>query len=237
MPLTHLPSITFFAVPDTALKHGRDLHDDHGSQYESLITTAFPSSPFQREDLLSVFGTASPDIRTIFNAIDTIDTNLLLGHKDKGEGDGGDGDGDHDEPDHGDPDKDKERRKKMIKYIVNAVLQYHVLPYEANDHDLRYNTTYRTNLKVPVAFGGHSQRVRVSNKYKKKKVQTFLNGRSKVVVSNVKAKNGLIHVVDHPIIPPGPVFQELFLFPHFFSTFVSYATTSAYHVIRSSEQP
>ena len=236
MPANDLASITFFAVPDTALKHGRDLHDDHGSQYESLITTAFPSTPFQREDLLSVFGTASPDIRTIFNAIDTMDANLFHGHKNKGEGDDGDGDdhdgdgdGDHDEPDepgHDDPDKDKERRKKIIKYIVNAVLQYHVLPYEANIDDLRYNTTYPTHLKVPVAFGGHSQRVRVFNKYKKKKVQTFLNGRSKVVVSNVKAKNGLIHVVDHPIIPPGPVFQELFLFPHFFSTFVSCATTS-----------
>ena len=32
---------------------------------------------------------------------------------------------------------------------------------------------------------------------------------------------GVIHIVDHPVIPPPSIFQELFMFPHFFSTFVS----------------
>ncbi|KAJ3522756.1 hypothetical protein NMY22_g11754 [Coprinellus aureogranulatus] len=198
--------ITYFAVPDSAFRHGHDGHNEHAEQYDHLFNTALASSALHRDDLISALGSPTPDLLSIFEAIDTVGAN-------------GEDDDDPKDPHHDRPDKEK--RKKIIKYILNAVLQYHVLPYQADVDELRYNTTYPTNLKVPFAFGGHSQRVRVLHKYKKKRFDTFLNGRSKVVVSNVKAKNGLIHVVDHPIIPPGPVFQELFMFPHFFSTFTS----------------
>ncbi|KAF5324822.1 hypothetical protein D9611_004463 [Ephemerocybe angulata] len=204
-------SITFFAVPDTALHHGRDdsegeIHPTYREDYGRLFDVALADSSYERRDLVSAFGDPTPDFASIISAIDSVSDYSVAD----------DGDGDHD----GDDDERK-RRRKVIKYIVNAVLQYHVLPFEAKADGLLENNTYPTHLKVPHAMGGHHQRVRVSHKYKKHKVKTFLNHHSKIVVPDVQASNGYIHVINHPIIPPGPVFQELFLFQNYFSIFTS----------------
>jgi hypothetical protein len=45
----------------------------------------------------------------------------------------------------------------------------------------------------------------------------MVNFLTKVVRADVKAKNGIIHVINHPLLPPPTVFQELFLIPDVFS--------------------
>jgi uncharacterized surface protein with fasciclin (FAS1) repeats len=42
-----------------------------------------------------------------------------------------------------------------------------------------------------------------------------------VLVSDKKARNGVFHTLNHPLIPPPSIIDELFLFPDFFSTITS----------------
>lgn len=48
-----------------------------------------------------------------------------------------------------------------------------------------------------------------------------LNGYAKVLVSDRKASNGYFHTLNHPLLPPPSILDELFLFPDFFSTLTS----------------
>ncbi|WVN90921.1 uncharacterized protein L203_106166 [Cryptococcus depauperatus CBS 7841] len=48
-----------------------------------------------------------------------------------------------------------------------------------------------------------------------------LNFYAKIVASDRKASNGYFHAIDHPLLPPGSIFDETFLFPDCFSTLTS----------------
>jgi hypothetical protein len=119
-----------------------------------------------------------------------------------------------------DPSKDKERRKALIKMLVKAILFYHVVPKGTDIDSLTHNTTYATNLIVPdYALDHEALRVRVSTKIIPPSVQ--INFFSTVVKANIGAKNGVIHVINHPLFPPPSIFQELFLVPRIFGAVVS----------------
>lgn len=48
-----------------------------------------------------------------------------------------------------------------------------------------------------------------------------LNFYANVLVADIKSRNGYLHTLDHPLIPPGSIFEEAFLFPDTFSTLTS----------------
>lgn len=116
---------------------------------------------------------------------------------------------------------DEERRKKFIRILVKAILLYNVIPKEIALESLTHNTTYATKLVVPDnALDKEALRVRVSAKVLPPSIS--INFFSKVVRPNIGAKNGIIHVVNHPVLPPPSIFQELFLAPRIFGAVVSH---------------
>ena len=115
---------------------------------------------------------------------------------------------------------DDERRKKFIRILVKAILLYNVIPNEIALESLAHNTTYATKLIIPDnALDKEALRVRVSAKILPPSIA--INFFSKVVRPNIGAKNGIIHVVNHPVLPPPSIFQELFLAPRIFGAVVS----------------
>jgi Fasciclin domain len=141
---------------------------------------------------------------------------------------------DEDDPGHG-------GRKEMYRQIIKAILNYHVLPFGSFDAaSLAENTTWATNFIVPHIYGGHKQRimvtehvetVEVDKKKKKKKAKeetvTRINLYAKIEEADTKTENGYVHVVNHPLLPPPAIFQEVFLAQHFFSTFVCLTAISS----------
>lgn len=133
---------------------------------------------------------------------------------------------------------DHERRKKILRAILRSILNYHIVPATAYDiAGLGRNTTYLTRLKISGTYGGQPLRLRVSQNAIPP--STHINFFSSIVRPNVEATNGdsassmkahieylskhflgIIHEVDHPLLPPLSVFQELYMTPHFFSILV-----------------
>jgi uncharacterized surface protein with fasciclin (FAS1) repeats len=48
-----------------------------------------------------------------------------------------------------------------------------------------------------------------------------INFYAKVLTADVKARNGYIHTLDHPLLPPPSIFESAYLFPDFYSTATS----------------
>lgn len=109
-------------------------------------------------------------------------------------------------PDHG-------HDKKPPKEFIEALLKYHIgLGFYPAGRILFTHT-------IPTAhneswLGDHEQRLRVRVGLGGVRVN-FL---SKVVAANIFAKNGVIHGVDHIIIPPPMVGKIISIFPQRFST-------------------
>jgi uncharacterized surface protein with fasciclin (FAS1) repeats len=114
---------------------------------------------------------------------------------------------------------DPEKRKKIIKFILHVVLSYHLLDSEYDIEKLAANNTLPSHLKFHHLFEQQPIRLRVS----KTLIPpiTSINFFSKIFFANISATNGFVHVVSHPIIPPPPVFQELYLVPEHFSILTS----------------
>ncbi|KAI0798109.1 FAS1 domain-containing protein [Abortiporus biennis] len=121
-------------------------------------------------------------------------------------------------------DKDDEKRKEIFKKIIQAVLLYHILPAPLTTGDLAKNTTFPTSLILhDGSLDGESQRIKVVAlpKLINPSGSILINLYANIVVADIKALNGIIHVVDKPLLPPLSAFQALFLFSDFFSTFTS----------------
>lgn len=84
--------------------------------------------------------------------------------------------------------RERERRKKMLKLLIRAVLSYEVLPGAIDVYSLGNNITYATKLTIPGFLYGQPLRVRV--KQKLLPPSTNINFYSKVVYPNVQASNG-----------------------------------------------
>ncbi|KAI5460399.1 FAS1 domain-containing protein [Mariannaea sp. PMI_226] len=95
--------------------------------------------------------------------------------------------------------------KKAIQYHIGKgsyparrILSTHTLPTEYNEDSL----------------GGKPQRLRTSVGFSGVRINVY----SKVIVADFKAKNGIIHAVDHVLVPPPPVGLAISFFPSEFST-------------------
>lgn len=83
---------------------------------------------------------------------------------------------------------DDDKRKKIFKIILRAILSYHILPGTAYGvPELTSNVTYPTNLRIPGTFGGEPLRLRVTQSVVPPVVH--VNFFTKIV-RNFKATNG-----------------------------------------------
>jgi uncharacterized surface protein with fasciclin (FAS1) repeats len=119
-------------------------------------------------------------------------------------------------------DKD-EKRRRALKAIVTAILSYNLVPAAFTSTQLGSNSTYPTFL-IPRdgAFAKQNLRLRVASKPRAVGPPSIsINFLSKVIFSDVIAENGIVHVLNHPLLPPPSAFATLFLLPDIFSTFTS----------------
>lgn len=107
-----------------------------------------------------------------------------------------------------------DHHKKPPKEFILAVLKYHIVPGLYPAHRVISSHTLPTSLDVH-ALGNHSQRLRIRNGLFK----VYVNFFSKIVASDIAAKNGVIHAVDSILIPPPSQEKIIQLIPSKFSTF------------------
>jgi len=120
------------------------------------------------------------------------------------------------------PDDDKKKKwRKIIKKIIHAVLQYHILPDAHSHSSLAQNHTLATKLHPhDGSADGQARRIRVER-------GLIPPGSVRVnfyatVRSSSDASNGVLHELDHPLFPPASIFEEAFVASRWVST-----TTSA----------
>lgn len=116
-------------------------------------------------------------------------------------------------------DSEKKRRRKFLRMLIRVILQYHIIPGEVGTQKLSQVSTYPTKLSLRFAMHNEPQRIRVESSLIPP--STTVNFCSKVVSANTQTMNGLIHVVNHPLIPPITAFRELYMAPTMFSIFTS----------------
>ncbi|KAH0584159.1 hypothetical protein H2248_009718 [Termitomyces sp. 'cryptogamus'] len=167
--------ITFFAVPDSALRRSHK----HHPEFKAIASSAQPYDLVDAVAFVEEFQ-ASKDNKN---------------------------------------DRDKKKFKKFLKKLVQAILEYHILPDKFDVERLAGNNTFPTYLVLPEALGSRPLRIRVAHSLVSP-VPT-INFYSKVVKPDNNASNGVVHVVNHPLLPPPPAFQDLFLAPSIFATFTS----------------
>ncbi|UPK90801.1 hypothetical protein LCI18_001736 [Fusarium solani-melongenae] len=97
--------------------------------------------------------------------------------------------------------------------FVESVLNYHLGLGEYPAGRILFTHTLPTALNEPW-LGGNPQRLRTSVGFNGVRVNLY----SKVVVVNIKAKNGWIHAVNRILVPPPMIGRVISLFPAQFST-------------------
>ncbi|KAI0085408.1 FAS1 domain-containing protein [Irpex rosettiformis] len=194
-------NVTFFAVPDRALgpPHQRHEHKHVGDHRRS---------PFDEEGVESFFSNdvmKTTDKLELFAALESFVDNGVLATLDSDD----------------DDDKDKERRKKILKKIVSAVLKYHTIGEQLHATDLARNTTFPSSLILGEgSLDGEELRLRIEQP-KLIHPSLTLNFYARLIFADVETRNGIIHVLNHPLFPPPSTFQILFGFFDVFSTLSS----------------
>lgn len=85
---------------------------------------------------------------------------------------------------------DKKKHKKILIWILRAILAYHILPAPLDVNKLSENTTYATNLTLPDgSLDGQPLRIRVDRSLLPP--STKINLLTKVVRPNIGSVNGL----------------------------------------------
>jgi uncharacterized surface protein with fasciclin (FAS1) repeats len=69
------------------------------------------------------------------------------------------------------------------------------------------------------SYAGLHRRVRIEKTLLPPSLK--VNFYARVVAADKKASNGVYHTINHPLIPPGSIFESLYVFPDFFSTVTS----------------
>jgi hypothetical protein len=123
-----------------------------------------------------------------------------------------------DEKHDGDDDDDKKKkRREIFRYIVKKVLEYHVLPHPMTAAELAENSTVATACKADDgSFAGLHRRIKIEKQLVPPSI--YINFYARVIDADKKASNGIIHVINHPLIPPASLFDTFYQFPDFFST-------------------
>ena len=83
---------------------------------------------------------------------------------------------------------DPEKRKKIIKFILHAILSYHIIPADLDTEKLGLNNTFPTHLKFPHIFDNQPLRLRVQKLIFPP--ITSVNLFSKILHANILATNG-----------------------------------------------
>lgn len=117
-----------------------------------------------------------------------------------------------------DKDDDDKKRRKIFQYIVKKILQYHSIPKDVlSASELAQNSTVATACKADDgSFAGLHRRIKIEKTLVPPAV--LINFYAKVIDADNRASNGIFHVINHPLIPPGSLFDEAYQFPDFFST-------------------
>ncbi|KAI9635910.1 FAS1 domain-containing protein [Dioszegia hungarica] len=184
--------ITFFAPNNDALTPPEHHHHHHDDDHAELTALM-----------------ANPSLATVSSLLDRQPAYLL-------EDDHRDHHGHHG----GDSDEDKKRKREIFKKIAAKVLAYHGLPKAYTASDLAQNSTLETALKAGRGGGGGLyRRIRVEKSLLPPSLK--INFYARVLVSDIKAKNGYLHTINRPLLPPGSIFESLYAFPDFFSTVTS----------------
>ncbi|KAJ5331574.1 hypothetical protein N7476_001357, partial [Penicillium atrosanguineum] len=106
---------------------------------------------------------------------------------------------------------DEEPPTELLKQIEH----YHVIPGLFNTNKCRRHQTLRTALNES-SLGKHMpQRVVV----RKRQNALLLNGMSRIVVGDISAKNGIMHQINIPLLPPPNTSAIIDLLPAHLSTF------------------
>ncbi|KAI9761585.1 MAG: hypothetical protein M1840_001766 [Geoglossum simile] len=103
--------------------------------------------------------------------------------------------------------------KKPPKGFIEKVLKYHVVPGWYPARRVILSHTIPTTLNES-SLGGEPQRLRVGFGLK----GIDINFLSHVKAANIFTSNGIIHAIDHIILPPPPALKIIELIPGTFST-------------------
>ncbi|KGO76638.1 hypothetical protein PITC_091610 [Penicillium italicum] len=107
------------------------------------------------------------------------------------------------------------RRKGPSPKFMYSLLRYHILPGRFSIEHIAGHGTLPTKLTEPTLESGLPQRIVVREHHK----GVMLNRRSRVVVADMKTKNGIIHIITSPLHPPPETRTILHQAPADFGTF------------------
>ncbi|SJX63091.1 uncharacterized protein SRS1_13917 [Sporisorium reilianum f. sp. reilianum] len=136
-----------------------------------------------------------------------------------------------------DDDKDedeKKRRRELLRHLIDATALYHLVRSDTvlDAKAIADNSSVATWLntgKSHATNDGTDWRVR-TGKSLLPLPAIYLNFYSRVVKPDIRTKNGLIHAIKYPLLPPPDVLQSLFFGQTTFST-----TTSALQKVHAAK--
>ncbi|KDN53114.1 hypothetical protein K437DRAFT_253437 [Tilletiaria anomala UBC 951] len=110
-------------------------------------------------------------------------------------------------------DNDKERRRKILAKIIDAVISYHLVDSETTltGKQLADNSSVATQLSTEWRNlnDGQPWRVKISQ-HLLPFPSIRVNHYSTIIRPDVKAKNGLLHAITLPLFPPPSILQLLY---------------------------
>jgi len=119
-----------------------------------------------------------------------------------------------------DDDKNRNRNKKIFGQALHEVLMYHMLPYEVKTTTLGTNSTVETALKArDGSFDSKHRRIKVERTVMPPSLT--INKYVRVIQNDIEMCNGMLNVVNRPLIPPGSVLDTAHMLPQLVSTFTS----------------
>ncbi|OAA73797.1 Fasciclin domain family protein [Cordyceps fumosorosea ARSEF 2679] len=110
-------------------------------------------------------------------------------------------------------DKIPDKFKHPSHEALGKFLHYHVVPGTKRAVDVLTSYTLESEA-VERGLGGEHQRIRVGASL----AGVTLNGYAKIKAVDIKATNGVIHVISDVLAPPPPLGPILTFFPAYFST-------------------
>ena len=122
-----------------------------------------------------------------------------------------------------DDDDDDEDKKRKLKKLVTAILHYHISPEKLSFSELQDKQTIPSTLNQ-TRDSDEPFRIRAAPKFEilPPKFQVSLNFYAQTrKAPSILAKNGIIHLISAPLLPPITPLGQLFLFPNVFSTLTS----------------
>lgn len=161
-------SITFFVPPNHALKppnRSKEAEYHHADGGHKPIF-----SRTEPEVLIMPFSSYTDDLGEAISALEFLEAPMSYGKK------------------------DHEKRKRILKIIIRALLAYHILPGSNDIISLGKHSTFPTNLTIPGVQGEHPLRLRVEQNLLPPR--TTLNLFTKIVRPNVQAINGRLGPAD-----------------------------------------